>query len=81
MSFKNIRVGRKTHSYVFKTVEGEDRIKHYLGYKVIEDLRIKGYFHHIGFDFKPDNRLYCILVVKVKKQWVEPTIDDKISGE
>jgi hypothetical protein len=47
-----------------------------LGYKVLGDLRIKDHFHHIGFDFKPDNRLYCIRVVKVKKQWDEPTIDD-----
>jgi len=60
LSFKNIRVGRKTHSYVFKTVEGEDRVKHYLGYKVLEELRIKNHFHHIDFDFRPDSRLYYI---------------------
>ena len=41
-------------------LEGEERVKHYLGYKVLEELRIKDHFHHIGFDFKPDKRLYCI---------------------
>jgi hypothetical protein len=41
-------------------LEGEERVKHYLGYKVLEELRIKDHFHHIGFDFKPDKRSYCI---------------------
>jgi len=41
-------------------LEGEERVKHYLGYKVLEELRIKDHFHHIGFDFKPDNTLYCV---------------------
>ena len=41
-------------------LEGEERVKHYLGYKVLEELRIKDHFHHIGFDFKPDQRSYCI---------------------
>lgn len=41
-------------------LEGEERVKHYLGYKVLEELRIKDHFHHVGFDFKPDKRSYCI---------------------
>jgi len=41
-------------------LQGEERVKHYLGYKVLEELRIKDHFHHIGFDFKPDQRSYCI---------------------
>ncbi len=41
-------------------LKGEERVKHYLGYRVLEELRLKGHFHHIDFDFKPDERLYCI---------------------
>lgn len=41
-------------------LEGEERVKHYLGYKVLEELRIKDHFHHTGFDFKADQRSYCI---------------------
>ncbi len=41
-------------------IESEERVKHYLGYKVLEEQRIKGHFHHIGFDIGPDKRSYCI---------------------
>ena len=41
-------------------LKSEERVKHYLGYRVLEELRIKDHFHHIDFDFKPDQRLYCI---------------------
>lgn len=41
-------------------LENEERIKHYLGYRILEETRIKGHFHHIGFDIGPDNRSYCI---------------------
>jgi len=41
-------------------LESEETIKHYLGYRVLEQRFIKGHFHHIDFDFKPDNRSYCI---------------------
>jgi hypothetical protein len=41
-------------------LESEETVKHYLGYKVLEEKRIKGHFHHIGFDIGPDNRSYCI---------------------
>lgn len=40
-------------------LESEDRVKHYLGYRVLEEQRIEGHFHHIGFDVGPDNRSYC----------------------
>ncbi|MBU1985660.1 MAG: hypothetical protein KJ846_00375, partial [Proteobacteria bacterium] len=40
-------------------LESEDRVKHYLGYRVLEEQRIKGHFHHIGVDIGPDNRSYC----------------------
>ncbi|MBI4843239.1 MAG: hypothetical protein HY809_02800 [Nitrospirae bacterium] len=41
-------------------LQSEERVKHYLGYRVIEEQRIEGHFHHIGFDIGPDNRSYCI---------------------
>jgi hypothetical protein len=41
-------------------LESEETVKHYLGYKVLEEKRIKGHFHHIGLDIGPDNRSYCI---------------------
>jgi hypothetical protein len=41
-------------------IESEERIKHYLGYKILEEQRIEGHFHHIGFDIGPDKRNYCI---------------------
>ena len=40
-------------------LESEDRVKHYLGYRVLEEQRIEGHFHHIGLDIGPDNRSYC----------------------
>jgi len=44
-----------------KTIlESQERVKHYLGYRVMEEMRIEGHFHHIDFDFKPDKRSYCI---------------------
>ncbi len=41
-------------------LESEERVKHYLGYKILEETRIKGHFHHIGFDIGPDKRSYCV---------------------
>jgi hypothetical protein len=41
-------------------IESEERVKHYLGYRVLEEQRIEGHFHHIGFDIGPDKRSYCI---------------------
>jgi len=44
-----------------KTIlEGEERVKHYLGYRVLEQARLEGHFHHIDFDFIPDQSNYCI---------------------
>jgi len=44
-----------------KTIlEGDERVKHYLGYRVLEQARLEGHFHHIDFDFKPDKSNYCI---------------------
>ncbi len=41
-------------------LESDERVKHYLGYKILEEQRIEGHFHHIGFDIGPDNRSYCV---------------------
>ena len=41
-------------------LEGEETVKHYLGYRVLEEKRIEGHFHHIGFTIGPDNRSYCV---------------------
>ncbi len=53
---------QKTDKTKFEKVilESEERVKHYLGYRILEEVRIKGHFHHIGFDIGPDNRSYCI---------------------
>jgi hypothetical protein len=39
---------------------GDERVKYYLGYRVMDTIRIEGHFHHIDFDIKPDKRSYCI---------------------
>lgn len=41
-------------------LEGEKRVKHYLGYRVLEQRWLKGHFHHIDFDFTPDQKNYCV---------------------
>ena len=41
-------------------LEPEEREKLYLGYRVLEQRRLKDHFHHIDFDLEPDRRLYCI---------------------
>ena len=41
-------------------LEKEERVKHYLGYRVLEQRWLEGHFHHIDFDFKPDKTNYCI---------------------
>ncbi len=39
---------------------GEKRVKRYLGYRVLEEMKIEGHFHHIDYDMVPDNRSSCI---------------------
>jgi DNA-directed RNA polymerase subunit M/transcription elongation factor TFIIS len=51
---------RAEASFKKAILESEETVKHYLGYRVLEQRFIKGHFHHIDFDFKPDNRNYCI---------------------
>jgi len=51
---------RQEASFQEAILEGEERVKHYLGYRVLDEVRLKDHFHHIDFDFKPDKRSYCI---------------------
>ena len=51
---------RAEASFKEAILESEETIKHYLGYRILEQRFIKGHFHHIDFNFKPDNRSYCI---------------------
>jgi hypothetical protein len=53
---------KKVEKTTFEKVilESEERIKHYLGYRILEEQRIEGHFHHIDFDIGPDKRNYCI---------------------
>jgi hypothetical protein len=53
---------KKVEKTTFEKVilESDERVKHYLGYKILEEVRIEGHFHHIGFDIGPDKRSYCI---------------------
>lgn len=41
-------------------IEGEQTVKHYLGYRILEEQRLKGHFHHIDTKVVPDQRNYCI---------------------
>lgn len=41
-------------------LKSEERVKHYLGYRVLEETRIEGHFHHIDFEMVPDRRSYCV---------------------
>jgi hypothetical protein len=38
---------------------GDERVKQYLGYRVLDTIRLEGHFHHIDFDILPDKRSYC----------------------
>ena len=41
-------------------LDTEERVKHYLGNnKILDEKKLEGHFHHIGFDFKPDKQSYC----------------------
>ncbi len=50
----------KKSSFEKIILESDERVKHYLGYRILEEQRIEGHFHHIGFDIGPDNRSYCV---------------------
>jgi hypothetical protein len=41
-------------------LETDETVKYYLGYRVLEEKRIKGHFHHIDLQIGPDKRSPCI---------------------
>ena len=41
-------------------LEGDEKVKHYLGYRVLEEMKIEGHFHHIDYEMSPDNRSACV---------------------
>ena len=43
-----------------RMLESTETKKHYLGYRILEEQKIKGHFHHIGLDVVPDKRSACI---------------------
>lgn len=50
---------KKSQTFEQIIIKSEKRVKHYLGYRVLDEQHIKGHFHHIGFDIGPDKRSYC----------------------
>ncbi len=56
------RLEEKKEAQSFKKIilESDDKVKHYLGYRVLEEMKIKGHFHHIDYDMAPDNRSSCV---------------------
>jgi hypothetical protein len=58
----NIPAKNLTEQISFKKaiLESDERVKHYLGYRVLEEKRLKGHFHHIDFDFTADKTSFCI---------------------
>lgn len=53
---------KKREEITFQKVilEGDETVKHYLGYRILQEKRIEGHFHHIDFDVGPDKINYCI---------------------
>lgn len=48
------------HTLQKSVFAGDERVKQYLGYRVLETIRLEGHFHHIDFEIQPDKRSYCI---------------------
>jgi uncharacterized protein with PIN domain len=53
---------KETVETSFKKIvlESDETVRHYLGYRVLEEMKIEGHFHHIDYDMAPDNRSYCV---------------------
>ena len=60
MKTEEVNKPKQEASFQEAIMEGEERVKHYLGYRILDEVRLKDHFHHIDFDFKPDKRSYCI---------------------
>lgn len=51
---------KEAQSFKKIILESDETVKHYLGYRVLEEMKIEGHFHHIDYDMEPDKRSYCI---------------------
>ncbi|OGQ87984.1 MAG: hypothetical protein A2512_10210 [Deltaproteobacteria bacterium RIFOXYD12_FULL_56_24] len=50
----------QTELFEKRLLESTETNKHFLGYRILEEQKIKGHFHHIGLDVIPDKRSACI---------------------
>ena len=58
--FENRKADAAKATFQKAIIEGEETVKHYLGYRILEEQRLKGHFHHIDVKIAPDQRNYCI---------------------
>ena len=58
----NALPGTGTEKISFKKsiLDENKKIRHYLGYRVLEQQHLEGHFHHIDFKFKSDKYSYCV---------------------
>jgi hypothetical protein len=57
----DLKAAAEEHSFKKIILEGDEkRVKRYLGYRVLEEMKIEGHFHHIDYDMSPDKRSSCI---------------------
>jgi hypothetical protein len=52
--------GAKQVSFKKSILDENKKIKHYLGYRVLEQQHLEGHFHHIDLEFKSDSYSYCV---------------------
>lgn len=57
---REIEKSKAEVSFQEAILDSEETVKHYLGYRILEEKRLSGHFHHIDFDIGPDKRNYCI---------------------
>jgi len=59
---EKVRKEQKKEDQSFKKIilDSDEKVKHYLGYRVLEEMKIEGHFHHIDYDMEPDNRSDCV---------------------
>jgi hypothetical protein len=59
-SLKALADGKEEQSFKKIILEGDEKVKHYLGYRVLEEMKLEGHFHHIDYEMEPDNRSTCV---------------------
>lgn len=47
-------------SFKKSILDENKKIRHYLGYRVLEQQHLEGHFHHIDFNFSSDKYSYCV---------------------